>query len=126
MSGAIAPGAVPMLAHLVKGGPMRSSGLAEVTGLDPSTVSRQVDNLVKAGLVRRTADPEDGRATLLVATEQGDAEFAIYRRRVAELLDAVLQDWTVDQVENLTVSLRRLNEDAATRLPSLIDNHRRV
>ena len=40
-------------------GPMRVTDLAEAKQADPSTVSRQAAQLVKAGLVRREADPED-------------------------------------------------------------------
>lgn len=70
-SGLVPPAAMPIIARLVHEGPMRSSALAELTYLDPSTVSRQVDALVKLALVRRTADPDDGRATLLEATPPG-------------------------------------------------------
>ena len=59
-----------LLFQLVNDGPRRSSALAETACVDPSTVSRQVAQLVKAGLVERQSDPEDGRASLLVATEQ--------------------------------------------------------
>lgn len=119
-----AAGGVPVLARLKHHGPMRSSALAETCALDPSTVSRQVDSLVKAGLVRRMADPDDGRATLLEITEDGDREMSNHAARVASLLTELLIDWTPEQVENLTVSLRRLNEDAARRLPSLLDRPR--
>ena len=57
-----------LLFQLVGTGPQRSSTLAETACVDPSTVSRQVAQLVKAGLVERQSDPEDGRASLLVAT----------------------------------------------------------
>src|SRR4051812_13385102 len=42
------------LAHV---GPMRASDHAEKLCADPSTVSRQVAGMVKAGLVERQADP---------------------------------------------------------------------
>lgn len=121
VGGPIGPSGTPILARLVKDGAMRTSTLAESVALDASTVSRQADVLVKAGLVHRIADPQDGRATLLEATPEGREEFAAYRKRVIAVLDAVLQDWSLDQVEQFTVSLRRLNEDAATRLPGLLD-----
>ncbi len=123
-SGHIPNAAMPLLARLVHDGPMRSSALAEIACLDPSTVSRQVDALVKSGYVRRTADPADGRATLLEATREGREELSGYSARVIDLLRELLEDWTTDQLESLTVSLRRLNEDAASRLPSLLDRMR--
>ena len=60
-----------LLVHLVKGGPRRAGALAEAVHSDPSTISRQIGHLVKLGLVERTADPVDGRATLLAATTEG-------------------------------------------------------
>ena len=42
--------------------------LAAAVHSDPSTVSRQVAALVRAGLIERQADPEDGRASVLVPT----------------------------------------------------------
>src|SRR4051795_4840148 len=49
-------------------GPMRVTDLAEIKQADPSTISRQVAQLVKAGLARREADPVDGRASRLAVT----------------------------------------------------------
>ena len=58
-----------LLVHLAKDGARRAGALAEAVHSDPSTVSRQVAHLVQLGLVERVADPADGRATLLVATD---------------------------------------------------------
>lgn len=123
-SGLVPPAAMPIIARLVHEGPMRSSALAELTYLDPSTVSRQVDALVKLALVRRTADPDDGRATLLEATPLGHEQLAAYGEKIASLLQDVLQGWTASQVDDLTNGLRRLNEDAAVGLPSLLERMR--
>lgn len=80
-----------LLVHLVKDGPQRAGALAESVHSDPSTVSRQIAQLVKLGLVERTADPEDGRATLVAATVEGLRVFEENRRcrneRIAELID---------------------------------------
>src|SRR6478609_2759565 len=50
-----------LLVKLAHTGPQRASALADLVGADPSTVSRQVASLVKAGFVDRQADPNDGR-----------------------------------------------------------------
>src|SRR5664279_3483631 len=57
-----------VLRCLANDGPMRSSALADCLQSDPSTISRQVAAMVKDGLLERRADPEDGRASLLVLT----------------------------------------------------------
>lgn len=110
-SGGLDSGALGVLVHVVKSGGMRQRDLADCAMLDPSTVSRYVGLLAKLGYVERQADQEDGRAVRLVATEAG---LAVHRglvsRREAMMRD-VLADWTVDDVDQLTVRLRRLNDD---------------
>lgn len=82
-----------MLLHYCGGTPMRVSELAGCALLDHSTVSRYVKRLEDLGLVERTADPDDRRASLLALTPQGhqalhDAKMA----RAAVLADA-LASW---------------------------------
>src|ERR1044071_7237693 len=78
------------LRHL---GPMRVTDLAEVKQADPSTVSRQAAQLVKAGLVRREADPADGRVSRLAVTKAGLAAATELAEARNELIQRVLRDW---------------------------------
>ena len=50
---------------------LRMSELAAVTNMKLSHLSRVVSRMEKAGLVRRTPDPVDGRYTLAVLTDSG-------------------------------------------------------
>jgi len=78
---------------------MRVTDLAEVKQADPSTVSRQAAQLVKAGLARREADPVDGRASRLAITDAGaDACRRLHEARHA-LLTQVLHSWPPDRVD---------------------------
>jgi DNA-binding MarR family transcriptional regulator len=87
-----------LLVHLVKDGPRRAGALAEAVHSDPSTISRQIGHLVRLGLVERTADPEDGRATLLAATVEGKRVFEENRRVRNERIAGMLEHWSeVDQ-----------------------------
>ena len=52
------------------------SGLAAALDLDPSTLSRTVDGLVRAGFVERAEDPADRRSLRLTLTEAGRAKVA--------------------------------------------------
>ena len=79
-------------------GPMRVTDLAEVKQADPSTISRQAAQLVKAGLARREADPVDGRASRIAVTDAGMAACQqLYEERHA-LLSKVLGDWPPERV----------------------------
>ncbi|MGW0659989.1 MarR family winged helix-turn-helix transcriptional regulator [Streptodolium elevatio] len=79
-----------LLGNIVSYGPLRLSALADLTGQDRSITSRQADILIKADLVRRTPDPEDGRAHLLAPTGAG--------RRMSRNLRAVWSTWLQDSL----------------------------
>ena len=108
-----------LLFHLTTGGPQRAKALAETVCVDPSTVSRQVDQLVKLGVVERRADPVDGRATVLAATPEG---YALHRRmheRRDAMLTGVLKGWKAADVEQLTELLGRLVDDLTADMPGI-------
>ncbi|ACV77176.1 MarR family winged helix-turn-helix transcriptional regulator [Nakamurella multipartita] len=96
-----------LLAKLVHAGPQRASALADLVGADPSTVSRQVAALVKAGLVVREADPDDGRACLLVPTALGRERVQEYRQRRAAAMAPLIQDWTAHERADFLRLLRK-------------------
>jgi len=74
-------------------GPTRATSVAESLQLDKSTVSRKVASLVSGGLLERRADPADGRASILVPTDEGRALIAVHDRRRLEFFDQMLADW---------------------------------
>jgi DNA-binding MarR family transcriptional regulator len=96
-----------LLAKLVYDGPRRSGELAATLCADPSTVSRQVATLVKQGLVERQADPEDGRASLLVPTPAGVNRVERHRRRRGQAIAPVVSDWAPEDVVQFVHLLRR-------------------
>jgi DNA-binding MarR family transcriptional regulator len=79
-------------------GPMRVTDLAEVKQADPSTISRQVAQLVKAGLARREADPVDGRASRLAVTEAGLTACQRLHEARHALLSKALADWPPERI----------------------------
>jgi len=62
-------------------GSLRVGDLAEALRIAPRSATEVVDGLVELGLLVRTADPDDRRATRVVATDEG-------RRVNAEVLAA--------------------------------------
>jgi DNA-binding MarR family transcriptional regulator len=80
-------------------GPMRVTDLAEIKQADPSTVSRQAAQLVKAGLARREADPVDGRASRLAVTDAGLTACAKLHDAREGLVADVLRDWPAERLD---------------------------
>jgi DNA-binding MarR family transcriptional regulator len=112
--------AYALLVHLVQDGPKRASALAEYACVDPSTVSRQVGDLVRAGLVERQPDPEDGRASLLVATPRGHEVHAARLARRQRVFARVVEGWPGEDVDRLTDLLARFNDSFAAVRPALL------
>ena len=101
---------VALLAHLKSVGPLRAADLAEHACLDPSTVSRHLRTLEDDGLLMRTPDPDDGRATQLQVTPKGEQIVDEARGQRLALLDDALEGWSERDVATLTRLTRRLAE----------------
>ena len=100
-----------LLRYLSMEGPMRSSVLAERVESDPSTVSRQVAALVRDGLVERRADPEDGRATLLVPTAKADTILREQNEIRLQHFGRMLAGWSADDLRTFAALLARFTKD---------------
>jgi DNA-binding MarR family transcriptional regulator len=112
--------AFPLLHTLVRCGPRRQGELAEQALLDPSTVSRYVGQLARAGYVERRPDPQDGRAVQLAATEAGTAvAHELGARRQAAVAEA-LGGWEHTEIERLVALLGRLNDDLEAFRPQIV------
>jgi len=104
-----------LLGQICTDGPARLSVLAEDVSLDLSTVSRQVAALEAAGLVARTTDSADRRASVIAATETGTEVFSRNREIWGAALRELLADWTPDERAEFTRLFTRLNESIAAR-----------
>ncbi|GAB6898666.1 MarR family winged helix-turn-helix transcriptional regulator [Kineosporia succinea] len=99
-----------VLSQVESCGEVRSSGLADLLGVDHSVVSRQLAVLEAAGLTARRPDPQDGRAWLAHVTPAGSERLADMRaHRVAQVTNA-LGGWSDDEARQLCAQLVRLDE----------------
>ena len=88
---------------------LRMSDLAAQTILTASGLTRSVDRLEAAGLVRREACPSDRRGAYAVLTPEGEARIAAaVPVHVAELRTIFDELYTPAEVDALTELLRRL------------------
>jgi DNA-binding MarR family transcriptional regulator len=82
-----------MLTWLNQHGAQRASAMAEAFGIDKGAISRQVQHLLDLGLVDRTPDPDDGRATLVSASAEAAARINQVNEDRRRWLDDRLVDW---------------------------------
>ncbi len=105
---ALDPSSYPLFTILARHDSMPMSQLVAALELDKSTVTRQVDAVVRLGLVERHPDPDDARARVVSLTEVGRQRVdAVVASAVAEWR-ARLSKWDPDDIRTLTELLRRL------------------
>jgi len=102
---------VPVLKTLKACGPMRLTALATRLELDASTVSRHVRQLEDRGLLARTTDPDDGRASQIELSDTGAEVLQQHIARRKALIGAALEGWNAEDRENLRTHLDRLNRE---------------
>ncbi|MGA8995734.1 MAG: MarR family winged helix-turn-helix transcriptional regulator [Nocardioidaceae bacterium] len=100
--------AFPILKALSHQGPLRVSGVAQVLGLDASTVSRHARQLEDRGLLERTDDPDDGRASRVAISQHGRGCLGDVIASRRALLAKALADWDETDRETLRLLLSRL------------------
>jgi DNA-binding MarR family transcriptional regulator len=91
-------------------GPTRAGTLADFLQSDPSTVSRQVAALVKEGYLERRADPDDGRASLLVLTGKAEDLLAQHDQIRLEHFARVLDGWSEAEIRRFATQLDRFTK----------------
>jgi DNA-binding MarR family transcriptional regulator len=104
------PASYLMLGYLAEHGPLRASAMAEEFHIDKGAISRQVQHLVDLGLVARTPDPDDGRATLVAATDDAVRRMQDVAEHRRKWLDEQLGDWSEQQLRDFVTVLGRYND----------------
>lgn len=100
-----------MLSRLTEGAPMRLSDLAQRSGVDLSTASRQVHHLQVAGLVVRVTMEEDRRAALLSVTPAGQEMVQRLHSAKRGVFTEMLAGWSSEELAELGRVLTRLAGD---------------
>lgn len=90
----IPPHHFSVLAKLAMGVADTAGELARIEEVSAPSMTRTVNNLVEAGLVARTPDPEDGRRHLLSLTPEGES--MVQRTRASR------DDWMVRRLQGLS------------------------
>jgi DNA-binding MarR family transcriptional regulator len=98
-----------MLSWLDQHGPQRASAMAEAFCIDKGAISRQVQHLLDLGLVDRTPDPDDGRATLVSASADAVRRLADVAEGRRRWLDERLGDWSDRDLARFVELLGRYN-----------------
>jgi DNA-binding MarR family transcriptional regulator len=86
-------GAAVLYKLLMESESLRLCDLAERLGIDSPAVTRKVQQLEHLGLVVRSPDPVDGRASRLVLTDRGRLSIENLLQARRQWLEELLADW---------------------------------
>ncbi|WP_433611058.1 MarR family winged helix-turn-helix transcriptional regulator [Prescottella agglutinans] len=106
------PACYPLLVILAREEAVPMSALVAELGVEKSTLTRQIDAVVRLGLVERRPDPLDARARQVALTEPGRAQLTELRESAIAQWRERLSRWDPADVRQLTILLRRLAESA--------------
>jgi DNA-binding MarR family transcriptional regulator len=100
------------LVILAYNGPQRTVDLAETLAVNSSTATRMIDRLVRRGVVRREAHPDDRRASWVAISEQGRAIVASVTERRRREFGRILRKMGPESRRYLVQGLEALNNAA--------------
>jgi len=97
----LTPTAGSALATVERHGPLTPSELAEIERVKRPTATRTLRLLTEAGLVDRTADPDDGRSALVSVSAAGREQLRRLRGRKNAFLARRMRELSAADVETL-------------------------
>jgi DNA-binding MarR family transcriptional regulator len=105
------------LETLLREGRLRLGSLGQRLGVTPSTLSRNVERLEAAGLVRRQQDPEDARSSRVSLTPKGrtaarelERQEVAFARQILDRLPAERREIVSSAFRELLVAVREATE----------------
>jgi DNA-binding MarR family transcriptional regulator len=93
-------------------GTVQASVAADLLAVDRSVISRQVRQLEELGLVETRTDPDDGRARILVLTDEGNRRMLSVNPTNRTIMHGLLSSWSAEELESFAAQVERLNEAA--------------
>ncbi|MCH8686422.1 MarR family winged helix-turn-helix transcriptional regulator [Pedomonas mirosovicensis] len=101
----------PLLVRVARHGPIGVVDLAERTGRDHTTISRQMTKLEELGLIERQASAKDKRVREAMITDKGRAMVDALNAARERLANRILASWTDAELDELRKLLRRFADD---------------
>ncbi|QWC84130.1 MarR family transcriptional regulator [Nocardioidaceae bacterium] len=107
---AVQPTGWSILVTLYRQGAQRQSELCDELRLDKGAVSRQITALAELGLVERTPDPDDRRASTVTLSDDATLRIKRIESDARRWYDGHFDDWSAEEIERVAEDLARYNE----------------
>lgn len=107
----------PILGHILyelnKQNKPSMQQMAETLGTDITTFSRQIQNLIKMGLVEKTPDSSDRRIYVLSLTQEGREILGETKNQMEDYLDDILSKMNTEEREMVKKAFHLFNDKMA-------------
>jgi len=115
---------MPVFAALKDGAQLSQKDLTRLAGVEQSSMAQLLARMERDGLIRRTADPADGRSSLISLTEAAFDRLKPARAVLSQGNREALAGFDAQDIETLLTLLRRVIvnvSDGSTCEPAAID-----
>jgi DNA-binding MarR family transcriptional regulator len=99
-----------VLRYVIANEPIRAGDVAAGLSMDKSAVSRQLTALRESGLIEAQPDPEDGRASLVVASQKATKRLDEFRVELKADYQRILAEWDAADIADFARLLKKFNE----------------
>lgn len=105
-----------ILIHLSEHAPTTAQAMAASLGRDKSQVSRIVSLLERKGLLEKSANHDDARATDLRLTEAGQLQVAAFNGALVETAKDIVSELSKGEVNEFSKLMARINSSNRQKL----------
>jgi DNA-binding MarR family transcriptional regulator len=99
-----------VLRYVIANEPIRAGDVAAGLSMDKSAVSRQLTALRESGLIEAQPDPDDGRASLVVASQKATKRLDEFRVELKADYQRILAEWDAADIADFARLLKKFNE----------------
>lgn len=104
----LAIGQMPVLVALKDGAALSQKELARLAGVEQPSMAQLLSRMERDGLIRREADPDDGRSSLICLTETAFGRIGPARSALALGNEVALTGFDTAEIRQLTDMLHRI------------------
>jgi DNA-binding MarR family transcriptional regulator len=104
-----------MVLNCIKDGGIHPGGIAETLVVQPSQISRALEDLAKRGLVKRSLDAEDSRRVRLELTTEGQKVLREVYATIRTILEPSFAEVGHDHIRNIMQSVTHMTQAISSR-----------
>ena len=112
-------GQLPVLAMLKNGVALSQTELAQMAHIEQPSMAQILARMERDGLIRRVADPEDGRRRVITLTEEALSRLPEGRVILFQGHREALTDFSAGEIETLTQLLVRVIYNLENAIPTV-------